>query len=294
MASYLALALTGSQVVELAADRDLIDHWDQIDLAFTVLGVDRIESGPAGRPTIEPSVAAAFFAAHTTRARTLFAARAGRDHPYNLARRAASAGLLSDGRTGLIFRGGTYLPPVGSWPVHGPTNRLRGDAIHAVRALEASWPFDAVIGDRDTGIFVLSDRIRRVDLVGSYAITGPLTVPEPRTGPSILAWYDTHGTGEKPAPDIDLVIGGPHGLPIVRAADYPGSGPGVVVADRQLPVRVLLEQVSPLAGLVASAEPPIDLRGALGLAPHASPPLGTPAFDAPRPDLARASEQAVR
>lgn len=45
---YLALGLAGPHLVELTASRSLLSRWDTLPVAFSVLGIDRIDgSAPA-------------------------------------------------------------------------------------------------------------------------------------------------------------------------------------------------------------------------------------------------------
>lgn len=281
-APYLALGLTGPQLGTLAGSTDLRRRWDALPLAFTVLGIDRVDGGAASPSTLDGSAVAAQLAATTAGARFLVAATVQRDHPYNLARRVASLGHLSRGRSGLVLAVRDVYAPVagdasGTRDAAGivasaPPNAVTvHDAARVVRALEQSWPYDSVVADRESGILVRSDRIHHVDHDATFSVAGPLTVPAPPTGPSVIAAWSRGG------PAFDLEIG----------------EDGTVAAPGASPDGVLLRASDDLAATLTEVErlfpdahralaPGRPLRDALGLA-HPTASGGRSAFPAPRP-----------
>lgn len=290
-APYLALGLTGDQVLSLIDEPGLRRRWDSAPLAFSVLGVDRLRLTGPGAHTVESTVAASFLAAGTRHARMFSPVRSERDHPYNLARRSASIGHLSGGRVGLVFGWhDPFLPTGAPWlPADVPEPDAAADSITAVRSLEQSWPYDSVIADRTTGIFTESDRIDRVDLDGAFPIAGPLTVPEPPTGPTLLAWHSPHAN--TPLAPIDLTIG-PSGQVIPLEAgqsltDWPEFAEGALLTAPRLSLSQLLDDADRLLTSGARSLPPAPLRTALHrpkpchMLPH------NPAFPAPTAGVAR-------
>lgn len=304
---YVALGLAGPHLVELTGSAALRDRWDALPAAFTVLGIDRVDGSDPASSTLDSSAVGASLAGRTTGARFLIAASPQRDHPYNLARRVASLGHLSGGRSGVLFGvADAYAAPgpetAGAWggaalgggaPLT-PATAL--DAARAVRALEQSWPYDSIVGDRETGILVRSDRIVHIDHDGAYSIAGPLNAPEPATGASLIAWYAA------PADDVvadsspvDLVIGPggsarlvPVGLnsPDPLGLRSPGAAAdGVLLrpgAEQSLD-QALTEAAQLLADGFAPVAPGVPLRAALGLAAPRHPTNGRPAFPVPAP-----------
>jgi hypothetical protein len=280
MAGYLALGLTGPQLLELTSSRELLARWDALPIAFTVLGIDRIDDSAPARATLDASAAGAALAGRTSAGRFLIAATPQRDHPYNLARRVASLGHLSRGRSGVLFGvRDSYAAPgpdgAGAWggAALGPgaplTPATALDAARAVRALEQSWPYDSIVGDRETGILVHSDRIVHIDHDGAFPIAGPLNAPEPPTGASVIGWFAS-GPDDPTVADadpIDLVIG-------ADALLWPGSGQ-TVAGLLDAAVRTLADGFAPA--------PPGPLRAALGLPAPRRDESGRPAFPAPLP-----------
>lgn len=215
---HLGLGLSGQQLVALVADAELRSRVDDAAAAFVVAGVDRIDGSVPDDRTLEPTVAATFLAGTAPHTAVLAAAAPHRDHPYNLARRVASADHLSRGRSGLLLglRDG-YAPPGPAgreaWGGAGLTEgaplgvETTRDAAVAIEKLWQSWPYESVVADRRTRIFVRAEQIVHVDHRGVFDIAGPLTVPTTPQGSPVLAWYARTAAEAGPARDVaDLVI----------------------------------------------------------------------------------------
>ncbi|HVT66103.1 MAG TPA: LLM class flavin-dependent oxidoreductase [Trebonia sp.] len=226
----LGVALSGGHLAALLADRRLAGRLDASGLAFAVAGIDRIDGAAPGSATVESTIAIATLAARAPRLGWLAAAAVHRDHPYNLARRVASADHLSDGRTGLVIGAiDGYAPDsgAGAWggagltpgaPLGLPTTL---DAASAIRELWLSWPSSSIVADRATGIYARGEQIVHIDHRGVFNIEGPLTVPTtPQVAP-VLAWY-ARSSGEVTAARAvaDVLIVPPGLLPAA------GNGPG--------------------------------------------------------------------
>ena len=269
-APYVAVGLTGEQVDALLADRALVARWDSLPLAFTVVAIDRIHGanevhGAASRrSTLEPSVATTFLAQRAPRSRFLFTASSRRDHPYNLARRVASAGHLSRGRTGVLL---------GLWDPYAPAgDPWTDDAVsvddvaHAVRVLEQSWPFESVVADHTSGIFVESDRIQFADLEDPYRIAGPLTVPEPATGPSVISTYHSGAHEVRASDDVDFVVGPASAVrEISPTAALPTDVEGILLRDDDLSPEALAHAAEKLLATSRPIAAGLALRAALEL-----------------------------
>lgn len=301
---YLALALAGPHLLELTGSRELLSRWDALPVAFTVLGIDRVDGSAPASVTLASSAAGATLAGATENGRFLIAAAPQRDHPYNLARRVASLAHLSGGRSGLLVgirdayapEGPKDAPAWGGAGLGGGAQlnaKTAYDTAVAVRALEQSWPHDSIIGDRDSGILVQSDRIVHVDIANSFSIAGPLNAPEPQTGASVIAWYGHTKADAPPAGEdnpIELVLGGAGTVPVVSLGETPPSEAvsGVVLkAGNEQSVRELLDVAERwLADGFALIPPGGSLRDALNLsAPRPLPSTVRPAFPAPKPHV---------
>jgi hypothetical protein len=161
-----------------------------------------------------------------------------------------------------------------------------------VRALEQSWPHDTIIGDRESGILVQSNRIVHVDLDNSFSIAGPLNAPEPATGASVIAWYagteaDAPPIGEADNP-IDLVLGAHGSVPIVALGDGPPADGVTGVVLRAAPDQSVGNLLDVAEGWLRDGFRPLalggSLRAALALsAPAPLPAAARPAFPVPQP-----------
>ncbi|GAA3566079.1 hypothetical protein GCM10022222_57390 [Amycolatopsis ultiminotia] len=281
-APYLALGLAGPQLVELTGDPGLLARWDRLPVAFTVLGLDRIDGSAPASQTLDSSAVGAVLAARTDNGRFLVVASPQRDHPYNLARRTVSLGHLSRGRSGLLIgaRDGYSARTPDGASAWGPplTAETAAAVADAVRKLEQSWPHESIIGDRETGILVRSHEIVHADIGGAFPIAGPLTAPEPPTGASVLAGW---GPGSGP---VDLVLGGASVVVTPLGAQPPRDVTGVLL--QAAAEQSLGELLGAAEGLLAAGFRPVPagpLRTALGLAPASRAVAGRAAFPEPQP-----------
>jgi alkanesulfonate monooxygenase SsuD/methylene tetrahydromethanopterin reductase-like flavin-dependent oxidoreductase (luciferase family) len=241
-AKPVGIALSGEHLTALLADRALTAQLNASGLPFVVAGIDRIDpavprSGasavlPGQGRTVESSIATATLAARAPRLGWLAAAAVHRDHPYNLARRVASADHLSGGRAGLVLGLRDRFAPAGRdghevWggagltggvPVGPATTR---DAASAIRALWQSWPAESIVADRETRVYARADQIKHIDHRGAFDIDGPLTVPATPQGSPVLAWR-AGSTGEAAAARgvADILIW-PAGEPATVRGEYP-------------------------------------------------------------------------
>lgn len=317
----VALALDGDQILHLLADQALVRRWSRLPLAFTLLGIERLDrTVTSARP--DPSAVAAHLAGRSSAGRLLVAAAPTRDHPYNLARRMVSLAHLARGRTGVLVGLADVGAPPGpaAAPVWGGAGTGSGaqetpetlrDVLQALRALETSWPWESVLSDRASGVLVRSDQIRRVDLDGAFAVAGPLTAPAAPTGPSVLAqWGLDPRTGHRLTDEpgtvqsssvVDVTVG-PDGadFPVLalpgpdRVAALAPAG-GSVLVRAHGPVSDLLEAAERalLGGGWACPDPSLTLRQALGLPTVTTDPAsGRAAFPVPRPLRPVASDAA--
>jgi hypothetical protein len=280
-APYVALGLAGPHLVELTGSSELLARWDALPAAFTVLGIDRVDGSPPAAVTLDSSAVGAILAARTTSGRFLVVASPQRDHPYNLARRAASLGHLSRGRSGLLVGvRDAYAPAPSAWgaPLTAATAH---DAARAVRALEQSWPYNSIVGDCETGILVRSNEIVHVDLGGAFPSAGPLNAPEPATGASVIAWAAAVPAESAP---IDLIIGGAV-VVIPLGVQPPRDVTGVLL--RPAPGQTVDGLLTGAERLLADGFRPVgggSLRAALGLAAPPRRANGRAAFPVPQPN----------
>ncbi len=302
---YLALGLAGPHLVELTSSRALLARWDALEVAFTVLGIDRIDGSVPAPVTLTSSAVGATLAAATSNGRFLITATPQRDHPYNIARRVASLAHLSRGRSGLVIGirdayaplGPTDAPAWGGAGLGGGaalTAQTAYDAALAVRALEQSWPHDSIIADTQSGILVQSDRIVHVDIDNSFSIAGPLNAPEPATGASVIAWYHADDADLPLRGDddpIDLELGALGCVALVQLGGKPPAAGYSGILLRAGLDRTISDLFDAAERLLAEdfAPTPVggSLRSALDLSqPKPLRPAARPAFLTPKPHVA--------
>ncbi|WP_413602091.1 LLM class flavin-dependent oxidoreductase [Curtobacterium sp. Curtsp57] len=178
----------------------LADRIRRTDADTVVLGADRFVQEQAHGPRVDPTSAALALGRALPAHRFLIAVAPTRDHPYNVARRVLSLDHVLAGRVGLLVGAhdhGAHDPAADDERSHDPAEFAR-----VVRGLWATWPFDSIVGDRSTGVFADTDRIRPLDHdggPGGYRVRGPLTTPSRPGGSPVLAVWD-----DVDLPDADL------------------------------------------------------------------------------------------
>lgn len=258
----IGVALSGAHLAGLLRDPSLAAELDASGLAFAIAGVDRIDGSGPRDVTVESTVAAAALAPRVPHLGWLAAAAVHRDHPYNLARRVASADHLSGGRSGLVLGLRDGYAPAGpdgdtAWGGAGLTAgapisvHTALDAAAVLRELWQSWPQGSIIADRASRIYARGDQIVRIGHHGVFDIDGPLTVPTTPQGSPVLAWRATAGQEAAAARDVaDLLIWPADGLRLPDGARVLGPSAGGAGSYVELRVSdsALDPQLSPFLG----------------------------------------------
>lgn len=163
-----------------AAKLDSIFFADQLALGD--------ELAHAARGELEPLTLLGALAALTERIGLIATASTTYNEPYNLARQFASLDHLSGGRVGWNI--------VTSWAPGAAANfgqetqvgidqryARAHDFVEAVSKLWDSWARDAIIDDREHGIYARPDRVRRAEHRGShFSVAGALNIPRSPQG----------------------------------------------------------------------------------------------------------------
>lgn len=163
-----------------AAKLDSIFFADQLALGD--------ELAHAARGELEPVTLLGALAALTEHIGLIATASTTYNEPYNLARQFASLDHISRGRIGWNI--------VTSWAPGAAVNfgqesqvgidqryARAHDFVEAVSKLWDSWARDAIIDDRDHGIYALPERVRRAAHRGShFSVAGALNIPRSPQG----------------------------------------------------------------------------------------------------------------
>jgi FMN-dependent oxidoreductase (nitrilotriacetate monooxygenase family) len=151
---------------------------------------DNVAHNPAGR--LEPITLLTAIAMATRRIGLIATASTTYYEPYNLARLFSSLDHLSSGRAGWnIVTTGTDLAAANfGLPAH-PEHTVRyaraREFVDAAVALWDSWEDDAVLLDRDRGVYADVSKIHRVNHAGAHIrVRGPFNAPRSPQGRPVL------------------------------------------------------------------------------------------------------------
>jgi N-acetyl-S-(2-succino)cysteine monooxygenase len=141
---------------------------------------------------LEPIGLLAALSAVTTRIGLIATASSSYNEPFNLARRFASLDHMSGGRAGwnLVTSGSLAEARnfgLDSVPAHADRYRRAEEFIEVVTKLWDSWDDDALLGDKESGVYVETDRLHAVEHEGEFfRVAGPLGVPRSPQGRPVL------------------------------------------------------------------------------------------------------------
>jgi FMN-dependent oxidoreductase (nitrilotriacetate monooxygenase family) len=153
--------------------------------ALALIGEVRRRSGAS---RIEPLTLLAALAASTERIGLIATASTTYGHPYDVARRFAGLDHISGGRAGwnIVTSAGDQLARnygFDAQPAHEDRYRGAEEFVEVVTRLWDSWEDDAVVVDKEAGVFIDDTRVHAIDHHGErFAVEGPLDVPRPPQG----------------------------------------------------------------------------------------------------------------
>ncbi len=170
------------------------------------------------------------------------------NQPYELARRFGTLDNLTGGRTG--WNAVTTANPATAEMFGGSGLDTHPDAaerydrgdefIDVVGQLWDSWGEDAIVGDKESGLFARSDLVREIDFVGKYfSVRGPLPFPGSPQGRPVIFHAGSSPAGRDQAARVaDVIFTAQHTLDGARefrqdirrrASDYGRDPAGVKV-----------------------------------------------------------------
>ncbi|HTC07164.1 MAG TPA: LLM class flavin-dependent oxidoreductase [Acetobacteraceae bacterium] len=175
--------------------------FDSVFLADSLaLGDD---AGHAPRTWLEPVTVLAAMAGATQRIGLIATCSSTYTEPYNLARQFGTIDHLSNGRAGWNivtswlaaaadnYGGGGQLS-------HAERYERAEEYIQVVTGLWDSWSDDAILDDRDAGIYAREGSIRAVDHTGKhYQVKGPLNLPRCPQGRPVFVQAGSSETGRR-------------------------------------------------------------------------------------------------
>jgi alkanesulfonate monooxygenase SsuD/methylene tetrahydromethanopterin reductase-like flavin-dependent oxidoreductase (luciferase family) len=154
----------------MTARRIAIDvaGWRADDLVAAVVSAERsgapeviLSAGTVGAP--DPIVVLAAAAVRTDTIRLTVQVDTSDDHPYSLARRLIALHKISRGRAG--------------WSPTDTIAERQAEFVDIAQRLWSSWEPDALVADREAGLYVDTDRVHAVHVDGRYySVHSPLDV----------------------------------------------------------------------------------------------------------------------
>lgn len=168
---------------------------DQLNLAPT------IAKDATDRP--DPVVILSALAAVTSKIGLVGTSSTTYNDPYTVARQFATLDQISDGRAGwnvVTTAIATAAANYGSagLPDHEARYERGEEFVDVVRALWEAWEADAIIGDRESGVWADLDKIHPINHDGPhFQVKGPMTVPRSPQGSLPLAQAGSSPTGMK-------------------------------------------------------------------------------------------------
>ncbi|HSI02815.1 MAG TPA: NtaA/DmoA family FMN-dependent monooxygenase [Reyranella sp.] len=133
--------------------------------------------------------------------------------PYLLARLIATLDLMSEGRVGCNFVTSTAARAAQNFGLeqhveHDLRYEMAEEFVEVVTRLWDSWEPDAIVMDRERGVFVDPSKVRAIDFKGRFhASTGPLNTARPPQGRPVLVQAGTSPQGQKfAARHMDAVL----------------------------------------------------------------------------------------
>jgi FMN-dependent oxidoreductase (nitrilotriacetate monooxygenase family) len=175
-------------------------------------------------PRQDPAIVAALMTQHTSRIGIVPTFGTYSHHPYLLARMIASLDQVSQGRIGWNAVTGSsdyaamnYGMP--GMPEHDHRYDMADEYMAAVKGLWGSWEPDAIIDDREKGVFVDPAKVHSVDFEGKYFATrGPLNAgPCPQGQPVIAQAGGSPRGREFAARHADTIVAHPKGIGAMKA-----------------------------------------------------------------------------
>ncbi len=195
------LALSDIRYYQDLATRAEAGLFDSIFLADQLAARDDVERAP--RVWLEPITALGALAMTTSRIGLIATASTTYTEPYNLARQFASLDFISSGRAGWNIVTSWSAPAAANYGddaqvSHAERYARAEEFMQVAKGLWDSWADDAIVDDRESGIYARPDRIRPIDHKGDfYKVAGPLNMPRGPQGRPVLVQAGSSDTGRR-------------------------------------------------------------------------------------------------
>ncbi|MBT3400400.1 MAG: LLM class flavin-dependent oxidoreductase [Rhodospirillaceae bacterium] len=229
--------------------------FDSIFFADILAATD--DAALSGKVWLEPITLLAAIAAVTERIGLIATASTTYSLPFNLARQFSSIDHISHGRAGWNI--------VTTWMKDAARNFgdtrdvslddryvLAEEFVEIIKGLWDSWADDAVVDDRENGIYARPERIRAIDHDGPhYSVAGPLNLPRSPQGRPVLVQAGSSNTGRDFAARHAEAIFTAHLEKATAQEFYADIKARIAKAGRQADQVLILPGVNPM---IASTE----------------------------------------
>jgi len=164
--------------------------FDSVFFADSPVIFGNVGRRPAGK--LEPTVLLTALAAATEKIGLIATASTTYNDPYNLARRFASVDVVSGGRAGwnVVTTAGPDAARnfgIDDQPSHATRYERAAEFLDVAGKLWDSWDDNAVLADKESGIWADADRVRPINHDGKhFKVRGPLNVPRSPQGYPVI------------------------------------------------------------------------------------------------------------
>ncbi|WAA65492.1 NtaA/DmoA family FMN-dependent monooxygenase [Microbacterium oxydans] len=234
--------------------------FDTIFLADGLYFWDRFPSGVDhyGQTRLEPLTLLSALAARTQHIGLAATISTSYNEPYHVARALASLDHISGGRAAWNLVTSRYDEEARNFGGDGHLDHAlryeRGaEFVDLVQQLWDSWADDAIIADRESGLFADADKLQVADHRGAhFAVRGPLNISRPPQGYPVLFQAGGSEAGQElAAATADAVFA--RALPIAEAQRFAaGLRERVVAHGREADELAILPQLRPVVARSAA------------------------------------------
>lgn len=153
--------------------------------------------------SFEPLTLLSALATATDRIGLIATASTTYNQPYSLARALASVDRISRGRAGWNIvtsagQGEAKNFNLTDRPAHALRYERADEFLETAKALWDSWADDAVVANKETGIYSDADKIHPIDHQGKhFQVKGPLNLPRPVQGHPLLVQAGSSEAGKE-------------------------------------------------------------------------------------------------
>jgi FMN-dependent oxidoreductase (nitrilotriacetate monooxygenase family) len=171
----------------------LLAERSKFDFVFVADSLSITEkSSPHYLNRVEPITILSALAAATSHIGLVGTLTVSYSEPFNVARQFASLDHISGGRAGwnvvTSWLGDTAANfSKAEHPAHDVRYRIAAEYLDVVQGLWDSWEDDALVGDKDSGVFVDPDKLHRLDHHGEFfQVRGPLNIKRGPQGHPVI------------------------------------------------------------------------------------------------------------